>query len=255
MIGAKDRTIPAKSALPVIIIDNILQFPTLCNSFILMTTINICQKSRTHELVVKAVINFFRQITTEHANWVITINSINTISYLCAIIRTIRVSTWTDMWVMFDSSTGFTGQPIWHICLANCLGYESEVNLIPVCDMKQRPFISKKEKLVTNVWSYQCFIFASNRWCALFLHCWQAVGNLCTWGTRFYILYQQTTVFGEIPFFFNIEVSLSPFCFFMWFNFIDTSSYSCGNHVFVFLKTKTSGLFCSTYFDMFLFPL
>ena len=47
-------------------------------------------KSLTHELVVKADINYFRQITTEHADFVTTINSLNIISYLCAIIKTIH---------------------------------------------------------------------------------------------------------------------------------------------------------------------
>ena len=91
LTAAKAVTIPASSAFPVSMIDNVLSFLTPCNSFIFITTITSCQKSLIHELVVKAVINYFRQITTEHANNATTINSFNTTSYLCAIIRTIHV--------------------------------------------------------------------------------------------------------------------------------------------------------------------
>ena len=71
-------------------IDNILPFLPPCNLHIFMTTIKICQKHLIHELVVKAVINYFRQLTTEHAHYVTTINSLNEISYLCAIIRSMN---------------------------------------------------------------------------------------------------------------------------------------------------------------------
>ena len=91
MESCKDATIPAWSAFPVSMIDNILPFPHPCNLFIFMTIIKLCQKGLMHELVVKAVINYFRQTMTEHANNVTTINSLSTISYLCAIIRTIYV--------------------------------------------------------------------------------------------------------------------------------------------------------------------
>ena len=93
LIVAKDATIPATSALPASMIDNILPFLLPWDLFIFMTTIKISQKSVTHELVVKAVINYFRQITTEHTDYVTTMNSLNTISYICAIIRTIHVPT------------------------------------------------------------------------------------------------------------------------------------------------------------------
>ena len=90
MIAAKDATNPASSAFPVSMIDKILQFLSSCNLFIFIITIKICQKDLTHELVVKAVLNNFRQSATEHANNITTIKLLNTISYLYAIIRPIH---------------------------------------------------------------------------------------------------------------------------------------------------------------------
>ena len=85
---AKDALILALSAFPTSMIDNSFPFLPPHELIIFMTTIIICQKSLAHECVVKAVINYFRQVITEHAGHVITINSLNTISYLCAIIST-----------------------------------------------------------------------------------------------------------------------------------------------------------------------
>ena len=91
LILAKDATIPASSGFSVFMIDTILTYLAPCYLFIFVASINIWQKSLTHDLVVKAVVNFFRQITTEHADYVSTINSLNTASYLRVIIRTIHV--------------------------------------------------------------------------------------------------------------------------------------------------------------------
>ena len=91
LIVVKDTTISARIALPVSMIDNILPYLPPSDLFIFITTINICQKSLKDESVVKAVVSYNRKISTEHANYVTTINSLNTISYLCAIIRTIYV--------------------------------------------------------------------------------------------------------------------------------------------------------------------
>ena len=66
LIAAKDATNPARSAFPVFMIDNILIFLPPCKLFIFMTAIKICQKSLTYALVMKTVINYFRQIMTEH---------------------------------------------------------------------------------------------------------------------------------------------------------------------------------------------
>ena len=92
-IAAKDTTIPGRCAFPISVIGNILPFLPPCNLFFITMTINICQESQTHVLVIKAAINYFRQMTTEHADYVTTINSLNTVSYLCAIIRTSHVPT------------------------------------------------------------------------------------------------------------------------------------------------------------------
>ena len=68
-------------------------------------------------------------------------------------------------------------------------------------------------------------------------HCRRAVGNLHAWERHtFYILYQQTTAFSKTPFFLIFRSSFSFFV--LGLNFINTSSYSCGNHCFVFLKQK-----------------
>ena len=88
---ANDATIFALSAFPISMIDNIPPYFPHCNLFNFMITVKICQKRLTHEQVVKAVFTYFRQITTEHVNYVTTINSLNTISYVCAIIRSIHV--------------------------------------------------------------------------------------------------------------------------------------------------------------------
>ena len=90
LIAAKYSTIPARSTFPVSMIDNILPFSP-CDLFIFTTTIKICQKRLTNDLIVKVVINYFRQISTEHANYITAFNSLNTWSYLWAIIRTIHV--------------------------------------------------------------------------------------------------------------------------------------------------------------------
>ena len=90
---AKDATITARRAFLTYVIEIILPFIPSCHLFIKTMAINICQKSLTHELVVKVVVYYFRQITKDDANYVTIINSLNTISYLCAIIRTIHVQT------------------------------------------------------------------------------------------------------------------------------------------------------------------
>ena len=54
---AKDATIIPLNAFPVSMVDSILPFLPLCNFFILLTTINICQKCLTHELVVEKLLS------------------------------------------------------------------------------------------------------------------------------------------------------------------------------------------------------
>ena len=128
-----------------------------------MTIIEICQKHLTHELVAKAVINYFRQITAEHANYVTTINSLNTISYLCTIIQTIHVPSpvrllnlvngWTRTFCLIHPLNSLDNPFVMFAC-QTCLVCESEIDLIQVCDLKRRPFSSQKN-LVTNIWSHQ----------------------------------------------------------------------------------------------------
>ena len=91
--------------------------------------------------LVKAVISYFRQIATEHADHVKSL----TISYLCTISRMIHVPTptrflhlvngWTcesclihQLDALNNSFSKFVCQP--------CLGYESEVTLKQVCKLK-----------------------------------------------------------------------------------------------------------------------
>ena len=146
-----DATIFASSAFPMSMIDNILPFLSPQNLFIFMTTIEICQKHLTHELVVKAVINYFRQLTTEHANYVTTINSLNTISYLCAIIRSIHIPSLVRLLHMVNGQIcefclthplDSLDNPFGMFSCQTCLGYESEIDLIQVCDLKKGPFSS-----------------------------------------------------------------------------------------------------------------
>ena len=58
--AAKDALILARSAFSVSMIDIKLPFLPPCNLFICMTTINICLKHLTHDLVVEGIINYFR---------------------------------------------------------------------------------------------------------------------------------------------------------------------------------------------------
>ena len=118
-----------------------------------MTTIKICQKRLTNELVVKAVINYFRQLTTGHVNYVTTINSLNTISYLCTIIRNIYVSSPVRLLCLFNGQTcefsvihplDSLNKPFSMFAYQACLGYESEIDLIQVCDLKKRPFSGQR---------------------------------------------------------------------------------------------------------------
>ena len=153
MKAAKDGTILAPSAFPVSMIDNIFFFLPPYDLFILMTTINICQKSMTPKLVVISVINYFRQITTVHVNYVTTINSLNTISYSCAIIRTIHVPSLVRLLHLVNGQTcefclihvlDSLDNPFGIFVCQTCVGYESEVDLIQVCDLKRRPFFSER---------------------------------------------------------------------------------------------------------------
>ena len=92
LIRAKDAAIPAECVFQISIIDKTQPSLPPHSLFIFIPTINMCQESVTHKLLVIAAINYFRQITKDHADDVKTINSLNTISFLCAIIRTIHFS-------------------------------------------------------------------------------------------------------------------------------------------------------------------
>ena len=118
-----------------------------------MTTIEICQKSLTHELVVKAVIDYLGQIMSEHTNYVTTINSLNTISYFALSSETIYVPSPMRLLCLvngqtcefclihpLDSLHNFFGIFVY----PTCLGYESQANHIQVCDWKRRPFFSQR---------------------------------------------------------------------------------------------------------------
>ena len=142
---ANDGTIFASSAFPMSMIDNILPLLSPWDLFNFMTTNKMCQKRLTHELVVKAVINYFRQLTTEHANYITTINSLNTISYSCAIIRSIHIPSPVRLLCLVNGQTcefclicplDSLDKPFGVFACQACLGYESEIDLLQVCDMK-----------------------------------------------------------------------------------------------------------------------
>ena len=73
------------------------------------------------------------------------------------------------MWVLFDSLTGFTGQPLWCICLPNLSGIWIRSQSYTSMWSEKKAILQAKEKLVTNIWSCKYHIFASNKWCALWL--------------------------------------------------------------------------------------
>ena len=86
---------------------------------------------------------------TEHINYVTTINSLNAISYLCTIIKTMHpvrllhlVHGWTCEFCLIHQLDSLDN-PFGLFACQTCLGYESEVNLIQVCDLKRRPFLSQ----------------------------------------------------------------------------------------------------------------
>ena len=158
-------------------IDIILPFLPPHDLFIVMTTKKNCQKFSSHELVVKAVINYFRKLMTEHTNYVTTINSLNTISYICAIIWSTQVPSQVRLLLLVHGQTcefclihpldkldNFFGM----FACQTCLGYESGTDLIQVCNLK-KAIIQSKKNSVFNLWSHQYHILMSNRWCALLL--------------------------------------------------------------------------------------
>ena len=119
-----------------------------CGLFIFMSTIKICQKSLTHELVVKAVIHYSRQILTEHDKYVTTINLLDTISYLCAIIRTIHIPTPLRLlhlvnWQTFCLICQLDSLDFWHICLQKLSGIWIR-SWSYTCDLKRRLFFSQR---------------------------------------------------------------------------------------------------------------
>ena len=113
--------------------DNIPAFSPL---IIFKTTIKIRQKCLTHELDVKAVINYLRQLMTEHADYFTTINSLNTISYLRAIIRSILVPSPVRLLCLVNGQTCEfclicpLDNPFDVFAYQTCLGYESQIDLI-----------------------------------------------------------------------------------------------------------------------------
>ena len=131
--------------------------------------VEICQRHLTHELIMKAAINYFRQITTKHTNNVTTINSPNTISQLCAIIRTFDVPSPVKLLHLINGQTCefclvhpldpleiFFGV----VACQTCLGYESEVNFTQLCDLKRRPFSSQR-----RTWYHQYLVTSVPHFC------------------------------------------------------------------------------------------
>ena len=114
-----------------------------------MTTTKICQKYLKHLLVVKAVINYFRQLTIEHAKYVTTINSLNKILYLCANIRSIHVPSPVRLLCLVNGQTcdfclihplDSLDNSFGMFACQTYLGYEAEIDLIQVYE----PFSSQR---------------------------------------------------------------------------------------------------------------
>ena len=130
-------------------IDNILPFLPPHDLFIFMTAIKICQKHLIHALVVKAVTNCFRQLTTEHTHYVTTNNSLNSTLYLCAIIRSIHVPSPARLLCLVNRRTckfclicplDSLDNPFGVFACQTSLGCESEIDLIQVCIQKKGHF-------------------------------------------------------------------------------------------------------------------
>ena len=148
-------------------------YPPLCNLPIFITTINIWQKCVTPEWVVKAGVNYYRQIMTEHADFVTTINSLNTISYLCTIIRTIHFPTLMRLSHLIYGQTcelclihqlDSLDNPFCIFFCLICLRFESEVDLIEVWDLKRRPFF-RQRRIWSPIFGYQCLVTSIQHFC------------------------------------------------------------------------------------------
>ena len=65
LTAAKDETIHARSDFPTCMIGNNFPFLPPCDLFICTLTINSCQEGLAHELGVKVLVIYFRQITKD----------------------------------------------------------------------------------------------------------------------------------------------------------------------------------------------
>ena len=98
-----------------------------------------------HEIVVKVAINYFRQIITEHVDYVTIMNSMSTVSYLCHVPSPVKLlclvnGQTCEFCLIFppDSLYNLSGV----FACQTCLGYCSEVDVIQVYDLKRRSFFS-----------------------------------------------------------------------------------------------------------------
>ena len=104
----------------------------------------------------KVVVNDFRQITKNHVDYVTAINLLNAISYLCATIITIHVSSSINLLKLVSGQTCEFCLTYTLVSLDNlfgihacqtCLGQEWEVDLIQACDLKRRQFLCQRRML------------------------------------------------------------------------------------------------------------
>ena len=168
----KDARITAMNASPIPVIGCILPLFPPHDLYMFSKAINTCQESLTHELVLKAAANYFRHLTKHYANYVTTINSLNTISYYLL----------SSEQFLFHLPWDFYGQTCefclihWLDSLENpvdcqkCLRYQSEVNLIQLCDLKRRPFL-RQRRLWSQIFGHIITTFFQV-WDDLLLYWW-----------------------------------------------------------------------------------
>ena len=69
--------------------------------------------------------------------------------------ETSTCSQWTSMWVLFNSSTTFTRQPFWCICLPNLSGIWIQSQSYTSMWSEKKAILESMANLVNNIWSHQ----------------------------------------------------------------------------------------------------
>ena len=163
----KDATLHFGSVLPMFVIGK----SSKC-SLLMIYTSSSCSwtfdKKIWHMNWDKSCSNYFRYIMKDHANYVTTISSLDTESYLCFIIKTIYVQSQMRFLHLVNGSTCefclahhlvSLDKPVDVYACQSCLRYESEVDISMWPE--QMTISAPKENVDTNIWSHQYHFFTS----------------------------------------------------------------------------------------------